>query len=222
LCHAETAYSCIYLLHLAAVTPLYTDLSVTGGGIFGFGKAYYLRLNATLITNNSAACYYASGYGSQLPRNATLTCADTDSGENRGDCCYSNQYSNGESCVTCEQGTDCSVIGTSLATQSLVKGYWRASTTSTDVRPCWFADACRSNNNSTSATATGSKNCSTTLRVSSTVSSISSDNILFEESDGCDDATTSTSSIVSIAQADDSIYCAEGYTGPCKYYNTSH
>jgi hypothetical protein len=28
-----------------------------------------------------------------------------------------------------------------------VSGYWRASATSTDVRPCWFADACAGNNN---------------------------------------------------------------------------
>jgi hypothetical protein len=202
-------------------------LSVSGGGIFGFGQAVYYRLNATLITNNSAACCYASGYGSRILSNeSTLTCADTDSGENRGDCCYKNQYSNGKSCVTCQQGTECSVIGTSLATQSLITGYWRASLTSTDVRPCWFANACISNSNSTSATATGSKNCSTTLRVSSTVSSISSDNILFEESDGCDDVitftATSTTSIVSITQVDDATYCAQGYKGPCKYCTTSH
>jgi hypothetical protein len=200
-------------------------LSVSGGGIFDFGQAYYYRLNATLITNNSAACCYASGYGSRILSNeSTLTCSDTDIGENRGDCCYGNQYSNGESCVTCEAGTDCSVIGTSLATQSLLTGYWRASLTSTDVRPCWFANACISNSNSTSVTATGSKNCSTTLRVGSTMSSMSSDNILFEESDGCDDVTTtatSASSIVSIKQVEDTTYCAQGYEGPCKYYTTS-
>eukprot|EP00953_Heterococcus_sp_UTEX-ZZ885_P021340 11904-Heterococcus_DN1.PRE.1 len=193
----------------------------SGGGWFGFGKDQVLKLNATRITNNSAACCYASGYGSKLTSNATLTCADTDSGENRGDCCYSNQYSNGESCVTCEQGTDCSVIGTSLATQSLIDGYWRASTTSTDVRPCWFTDACRSRNNSSSATSTGSKNCSTTLRVSSTMSSISSDNILFEDSDGCNDTTTtSPTSTVSVTRVDDTMYCAQGYKGPLlfKYY----
>jgi hypothetical protein len=164
--------------------------TVTGGAWFGFGTNSTVELETTLIANNKAACCFASGYGAQLPSNTTLTCADTDSGENRGDCCYNNQYSNGTSCVICEQGTNCSAIGTSLATQSLVKGYWRASTTSTDVRPCWFADACmsNSNNNSTNSTA------------------------------GADNTTTtSTSSIVSITQVDDTTYCAQGYKGPCKY-----
>jgi hypothetical protein len=107
---------------------------------------------ATQITHNSAACCYASGYRSKLRSNAisTLTCADTDSGENRGDCCYGIQYSNGQSCEACEVGTDCSIIGTSLATVSLVAGYWRASTASTDVRPCWFADACMTSNENAS------------------------------------------------------------------------
>jgi hypothetical protein len=64
-----------------------SDLSVTGGAWFGFGTDSDIALETTIITNNSAACCFASGYGAQLPSNATLTCADTDSGENRGDCC---------------------------------------------------------------------------------------------------------------------------------------
>jgi hypothetical protein len=210
------------MLHLASITNRHNDLSVTGGGWFGFGKDQYLRMNATLISDNSAACCYASGYGSQLlaSNNTTLTCADTDSGENRGDCCYNSQYSNGESCASCETGTDCSVIGTSLATQSLVIGYWRASTTSTDVRPCWFADACMANSNrpaNTTVITASNKDCGTTVAVSSSRSSASSDNILFEESDDCNDTSPSTSN-ASVTQVDTTTYCAEGYKGPCKYY----
>jgi hypothetical protein len=168
------------------------DLSVTGGAWLGFGTKSNLAPATTLNTNNNATCCYASGYGARLPSNTTLTCADTDSGENRGDCCYNNQYSNGTSCVTCKQGTHCSVIGTSLATQSLIDGYWRASPTSTDVRPCWFADACTGNSNKNSSNSTT----------------------------GADTTTlTSTSSIVrGFTQVDDTTYCVQGYKGPCEYY----
>jgi hypothetical protein len=84
-------------------------------------------------------------------------------GENRGDCCYGNQYSNGISCVTCMAGANCSTIGTSLATQSLVKGYWRASITSTDVRQCWFPEACTSSSNTSAAAADVPSDCTTTI-----------------------------------------------------------
>eukprot|EP00953_Heterococcus_sp_UTEX-ZZ885_P035939 18536-Heterococcus_DN1.PRE.5 len=167
------------------------EVAVTGGAWFGFGTEPDIALETTLITNSSAACCFASGYGAQLPSNTTLTCSDTDSGENRGDCCYNSQYSDGTRCVTCKVGTDCSVVGTSLATQSLVHGYWRAATTSTDVRPCWFADACTGNRNENSSNSTS----------------------------GADTTTTSTSSIVrGITQVDDATYCAQGYKGPCEHY----
>eukprot|EP00953_Heterococcus_sp_UTEX-ZZ885_P007030 4284-Heterococcus_DN1.PRE.2 len=186
----------------------------SGGGWFGFGKDQVLKLNATQITNNSAACCFASVYGSKLTSNATstLTCADTDSGENRA----------------CDPGTDCSTIGTSLATPSLVAGYWRASTTSTDVRPCWFADACMTNyengSESTSSTSTSSKTIGATVSVSTTMSSSSSITLLFQESDDCNDTTaTSTTILASIARVDDATYCAQGYKGPfgAKSYSNS-
>jgi hypothetical protein len=133
-------------------------------------------------------------------------------GENRGDCCYGNQYSNGISCVTCEAGTDCSTIGTSLATQSLLTGYWRASTISTDVRPCWFAHACAGNSNTTAARTDTSREC-TTITASNDVPS----NIPISDGVGCKDTTaTSTNMIASITQVDDTTYCAQGYKGPCK------
>jgi hypothetical protein len=190
----------------------------TGGGWFAFGADPSLQLESTLFQDNAASCCYASGYGSKLLSNATLTCSDTDSGESRGDCCYGNQYSDGESCVTCKQGLSCSVIGASLATQSLVKGYWRASAASTDVRPCWFPGACAGNTNKTVAAATIAEhnNCTTTTSYSRYNSSVysSNGNTLVEHSGGCNIASTSTASI---AQVEVTTYCAQGYKGPCQY-----
>jgi hypothetical protein len=197
-------------------------MSVTGGAWFGFGTDSEIALETTLITNNSAACCYASGYGAQLPSNTTLTCADTDSGENRGDCCYNNQYSNKTSCVTCQQGTNCSVVGTSLATQSLVKGYWRASPTSTDVRPCWFAKACSGNGSTTTAAAADiPSDCATTITTDNSAfrsdkSSFTSTSADIADGDGCDDNTVSSLISASDTQLDDTTYCAQGYKGPCK------
>jgi hypothetical protein len=67
---------------------------------------------------------------------------DIDTGENKGDCCYNNQYNNGTNCNSCPEGADCSVVGTTLATLSMTPGYWRASQATTDVRDCWLAEAC--------------------------------------------------------------------------------
>jgi hypothetical protein len=199
-------------------------MRVTGGAWFGFGTDSDLALETTLITNNRAACCFASGYGAQLLSNATLTCADTDSGENRGDCCYNNQYSNGTNCVTCQQGTNCSVVGTSLATQLLVKGYWRASTTSTDVRPCWFSKACTGNSSTTTAAAAGMpSDCATTIstddsafRSDKSSSTINSADIV--DGVGCDDNTMSSLIGAIDPQLDDTTYCAQGYKGACKYH----
>jgi hypothetical protein len=201
-------------------------LSVTGGGWFGFGTDPPLQLESTLLKDNTASCCYAIGYGSKLLSNAssTLTCADADSGENQANCCYGTQYSDGSSCVTCEEGTDCSVIGTSLATQSLVSGYWRASSTSTDVRPCWFADACSGNTNATQATYGIANDCTTTSSYSRYNSSEFSngDNILVEDSEGCGDIADTSTATSSITQVDVSTYCASGYRGPCEYYTTNY
>jgi hypothetical protein len=66
----------------------FTDSITTGniaqqsGGAF-LGPTSLLQLDTTIITNNSAGCCYASGYGSKLRNNSTLnsmTCADIDSG----------------------------------------------------------------------------------------------------------------------------------------------
>jgi hypothetical protein len=202
------------------VAHRYFVLNLTAGGWFGYGADPPLQLEDTLFKDNTAACCYATGYGTNLPGNSTLTCADTDSGENQAKCCYGNQYSDGSSCVTCEQGTDCSVIGTSLATQSLVSGYWRASSTSTDVRSCWFADACSGNTNATQVTAGIADDCTTTTSFSRYNSSEFSngDNILVEDSEGCDDVANTNTATSSIAQVDVTTYCAKGYRGPCKYY----
>jgi hypothetical protein len=134
-------------------------------------------------------------------------------GENGSDCCYGNQYSNGESCVTCEAGTDCSVIGTTLATQSLVKGYWRASTASTDVRPCWFANACTGNSSSSAAETDTSRDCTTTT-ASNAVPSSSDSSVLISDGSGCNDTTTASISATSAAST---TYCTQGYKGPCTY-----
>jgi hypothetical protein len=160
-----------------------------------------------------------------LQDNTTITCADVDSGENRGDCCYTNQYSDGQKCVSCEVGTDCTVLGTSLATQALTAGYWRASSTSTDVRPCWFVDACAGNSDASRSSTIVSQNCSATAYPSSlsgdtTSSSVSADNILVEDSLGCND-TAITTRTASIGQIDVATYCASGYKGPCKLYYCS-
>jgi hypothetical protein len=164
-----------------------------GGGWFVFGSIpnYSISQDAEYL-NNKAACCYASGYGSQFQRsNATtsgLTCADNDSGENNGNCCYGTQYSDGSVCQQCLPGADCSVVGTSLMTQSLLPGNWRASNTTTDVRPCWFAEACSGSRANTAANATATTSAAVAA-VTGTQSGIGSDNT----------------------------YCAAAYEGPCKY-----
>jgi hypothetical protein len=145
-----------------------------------------------------------------------------------------------KSCVPCKPGTNCSTIGTALATQSLVSGYWRASTTSTDILPCWFPGACSGNSNGTAAVtdipnnciilSSGSTNVITTSGISSSginSSSISSSTLDTSKEHGvyCDDtSTTSISSIISIAGITQLVnaasYCAQGYRGPCKYCTT--
>jgi hypothetical protein len=218
---ASTNSSYFYACNCCCKTVLF-EMSVTGGAWFGFGIDSDVAHETTLITNNRAACCFASGYGAQLPSNTTLTCADTDSGENRGNCCYNNQYSNGTNCVTCQQGTNCSAVGTSLATQSLVKGYWRASTTSTDVRPCWFAKACTGNNSTTAAAAADTpSDCVTTISTASSafrtdVSSSTINSADVVDGNGCDDNTISSLISASDTQLDDTTYCAQGYKGPCK------
>jgi hypothetical protein len=67
---------CGHILHIL----LHTDLWLSGGAWYGFGYDHELVIEVSAIANNSAACCYASGYGSQLPSNTTLICADTDSG----------------------------------------------------------------------------------------------------------------------------------------------
>jgi hypothetical protein len=136
-------------------------------------------------------------------------------GENRGDCCYGNQYSNGISCVTCMAGANCSTIGTSLATQSLVKGYWRASITSTDVRQCWFPEACTSSSNTSAAAADVPSDCTTTILPDSFTSS-GTTSILISDSVGCNDTDTAASISAFTLQIEDTTYCTQGYKGPCK------
>jgi hypothetical protein len=55
--------------------------AVTGGAWFGFGYDQEVYLAYTVVTSNSASCCYARGAGARLLSNATLTCADTDSGQ---------------------------------------------------------------------------------------------------------------------------------------------
>jgi hypothetical protein len=57
----------------------------SGGAWFGFGadQQAFQTDDFAIITNNNAACCYASGYGSALQSNSTSTgrtCADLDSG----------------------------------------------------------------------------------------------------------------------------------------------
>jgi hypothetical protein len=137
-------------------------------------------------------------------------------GENRGDCCYGNQYSNGISCVTCMAGANCSTIGTSLATQSLVKGYWRASFTSTDIRQCWYPKAC--NSTTSAAAADVPSDCTTTI-LPDGITSSSTTSILISDGVGCNDTATASISAASTLQTDATTYCTEGYKGPCKCTN---
>ena len=45
-------------------------------------------------------------------------------------------------CAPCPTGATCDAIGTKLATLPLVKGYWRQSSTSYELRPCFMSEAC--------------------------------------------------------------------------------
>jgi hypothetical protein len=92
------AYACsvVILIYYAScvsdVINLCIGSNVTGGAWYGFGETQKLIFDtSTVITNNSAACCHASGYGSTLLNIAsTLTCADTDASESGNDCCDSN------------------------------------------------------------------------------------------------------------------------------------
>ena len=117
----------------------------SGGAWFGFGNSQQLSLDdSTSFSGNQASCCYAAGYGSKVPiaNGSNQTCADTDSGEGGSDCCYDTQYSDGKKCVPCLEGGDCTTVGSSLATQSLKSGRWRASQDTTDIRKCWVKHAC--------------------------------------------------------------------------------
>jgi hypothetical protein len=121
----------------------------SGAAWFGFGSQAVYIDSTTKFDNNTASCCYASGYGSALLGSTSATCTDTDTGEGASDCCNDEQYSNGVQCVPCLEGADCSVVGSTLASQALVPGYWRLSTNTTDVRKCWVPEACVGNNEGT-------------------------------------------------------------------------
>jgi hypothetical protein len=111
--------------------------------LFGFGYDNKLELVNSQFSDNNASCCYTFGYGSKLQSNVDdATCVDVDSGENKGNCCYGTQYSNGTDCEPCPKGANCSTVGSTLATMSMKPGFWRASSTTTDVRDCWLAEAC--------------------------------------------------------------------------------
>jgi hypothetical protein len=128
-------------------------------------------------------------------------------------------------------GADCSVIGTSLATQAMLPGYWRASSTSTDVRQCWLATACTGNTDAvdTTATSDGSTenissrddNVTTTVESSSSEAWVSGlTTSTTSQSNGAptlvDDNTSTSSTTKGVLQSDSNVYCAAGYKGPCK------
>jgi hypothetical protein len=68
-------------------------------------------------------------------------------------CCYAGQYSDGTSCKQCLPGADCSIAGGTLATQQLQPGFWRASVTTTDIRECWYTEACNDTSTTRALTA---------------------------------------------------------------------
>jgi hypothetical protein len=139
-----------------------------------------------------------------------------------GDCCDGNQYSNGTSCVLCKLGTDCSIVGTTLATQSLLKGYWRASNTSKDVRPCWVPAACTGSTTAGGVYDDTSTDCATTTiktsNFSFTTSDIQANTIPIEDGVGCNGTSISSTS-TNISYVEGATYCTEGYEGPCKCTN---
>jgi hypothetical protein len=114
-------------------------------------------------------------------------------GEGGSDCCYNTQYSNGKSCVPCKTGADCSIVGTSIATQVLDVGYWRDSINTTDIRKCWLPAACNN-----TATVTAISNNATTLSTFGT--------------------SSSSAAILSSVLSSSNPYCSPGYEGPCEYY----
>eukprot|EP00953_Heterococcus_sp_UTEX-ZZ885_P035577 18362-Heterococcus_DN1.PRE.1 len=98
----------------------------SGGGWFGFGSdKQALTVNSTTFIHNTASCCYAAGYGSKL-----------------------------QSVGTSITGTTCSDTdtGSSLASQRLKPGFWRASLSTTDIRDCWYAEACNATANATAVT----------------------------------------------------------------------
>jgi hypothetical protein len=103
-------------------------------------------------------------------------------------CCYADQYSDGNDCQPCLDGADCSFIGSTLASLKMQPGYWRASNSTTDVRECWLIEACVGTNN---------RSTQTTRRTTDTANIGQTDDNLLND--------------------DSSIYCANGYKGPCKY-----
>jgi hypothetical protein len=167
----------------------FTHNNAEQAGVFGFGLNQTLTLINAQFTNNTAACCYTSGYGSKLHDNATAaaTCTDADTGENRGDCCYDGQYSDGTRCIACIAGADCSIVGSTLATLPLTAGFWRASDATTDVRECWLAAACVGTVHDTTAATTAA---------------------------GASRHTTG--SMLAALHFDDNTYCATGYKGPCE------
>jgi hypothetical protein len=164
---------------------------LSGAAWFGFGRGQTLIFDKnTTFGNNIASCCYASGYGAKLINSRRQTCSDTDSGEGGSDCCYNTQYSDGAACMPCLHGGDCRQVGASLATQSVLPTYWRASEATTDIRKCWEPSAC-----------TGGGGVDQNV-LAQNLSTPSLDRRL---------AGTDTS----IAQAA-SKYCAAGHQGPCK------
>eukprot|EP00953_Heterococcus_sp_UTEX-ZZ885_P028221 15059-Heterococcus_DN1.PRE.2 len=124
------------------------NTAVSGGCWFGVGVGSSIDLQNTTFGSNSATCCYSNGYGYALSSSASLsavqTCTDTDSitGESSATCCSQLEYSTGSSCEACLEGADCSALGSTLQTQKLLPGFWRSSTNTTDIRPCWYEPAC--------------------------------------------------------------------------------
>jgi hypothetical protein len=120
-------------------------------------------------------------------------------GEGGSDCCYNTQYSDGNSCIPCKDGGDCSMIGTNVATQVLDVGYWRASINTTDIRKCWLPAAC---NNTATVTAVNTTSHATILSTATSTTTGTS---------------SSSAAILNSVLSGSNPYCTPGYKGPCKY-----
>jgi hypothetical protein len=125
-------------------TSIRDNLAVqAGAAIMQSGTLAFIQLptidSASILTNNTAGCCYAEGYG--LAVATTDYCGSIDSGNDR-QCCVAGEYADNGICHACDSSFTCTQLGIDTVAMPLVAGYWRENVTQTFTRECWNRGAC--------------------------------------------------------------------------------